>query len=134
MFGRKKEVEIKPVRHTVFNIPSDEAKKYLSAIIKDVDVIMHNDKFMEATKKAKLPENATIKDYEELVKRVAPNKIYAILSLFIDECYDEVRRILSAIFVTEYELYKNKSLTEMCEDIASLNNDEIKRIIGFFIR
>jgi len=133
MFGRKK-VEIKPVRHTVFNIPSDEAKKYLSAIIKDVDVIMHNDKFMEATKKAKLPENATIMDYEELVKRVAPNKIYAILSLFIDECYDEVRRILSAIFVTEYELYKNKSLMEMCEDIASLNTEEIKRIIGFFIR
>lgn len=133
MFHRKKEVEIKPVRHTIFSIPSDEAKKYLSSIIKDVDTIMHNDKFMEATKKAKLPENATIKDYEELVKRVAPNKIYAILSLFIDECYDEVRRILSAIFVTQYDLYKNKSLKEMCEDIATLSTNEIKQILGFFI-
>ena len=132
MFGRKKEVQVEPVRHTVFTIPSDEAKKYLSAIIKDVNIIMQNDKFMEATKKAKLPENATIKDYEDLVKRVAPNRIYAILSLFIDECYDEVRRILSAIFVTNYELYKTKSLTDMCEDIASLNTNEIRQILRFF--
>lgn len=134
MFGKKKEVmEIKPVRHTVFNIPSDEAKKYLSSIIKDVNTIMQNDRFMEATKKVKLPEDATIKDYENLVKRVAPNKIYNFLTLFIDECFDEVRRILSAIFVTEYDLYKNKSLTEMCEDIASLNTNELKQILGFFI-
>lgn len=134
MFGKNKKIEIKPVRHTVFSIPSDRAKKYLSSIIKDVNTIMQNDRFMEATKKVKLPDNATIKDYENLVKRIAPNKIYNFLTLFVDECYDEVRRVLSAIFCTEFELYKNKSLLEMCEDIASLNANEIKQIIGFFTR
>lgn len=136
MFFKKKKIEIQPtlLRQNVFNIPSDEAKKYLSSIIQDVNTIMQNDKFMEATKKVKLPENATVKDYENLLKRVAPNKIYNFLSLFVDECFDEVRRILSAIFVTEYELYKKKSLSEMCEDIASLNKEELRKILSFFIR
>lgn len=93
---------------------------------------MQNDKFMEATKKVRLPENATIQDYENLIKRVAPSKIYAFLSLFIDECYDEVRRILSAIFVTDFELYRNKSLNDMVEDIAKLSNEEIGKILRFF--
>lgn len=133
MFG-KKIVEMKPARKTIFNIPSDMAKPYLSAIIKDVKTIMDSEKFMEATKKVQLPENATIKDYEHLVKKVAPAKIYAFLSLFIDDCYDEVRRILSAVFVTEFELYKNKSINDMCEDLYSLNNDEIIKLLRFFIR
>jgi len=132
MFGRKT-IEVKPKRKTVFSIPSDEAKIYLSQIIEDVNVILHNDKFMEAMKKAKLPENATIKDYENLVKRVAPNKIYNILSLFVNDCYDEVRRILACVFITDYEVYKRKSLNEMVEDIASLNTNEIRDLIRFFI-
>lgn len=131
---KKNRVEIKPARKTIFSIPSDMAKPYLSSIIKDVKTIMDSDKFMEATKKVELPENATIKDYENLVKKVAPAKIYAFLSLFIDDCFDEVRRILSAVFVTEFELYKNKSLNDMCEDIYSLNNDEIIKLLRFFIR
>ena len=132
MFGKK--LKIEPQFRTVFSIPSEEAKKYLSSIIKDVNTIMQNDKFMEATKKVRLPENATIQDYENLIKRVAPSKIYAFLSLFIDECYDEVRRILSAIFVTDFELYRNKSLNEMVEDIAKLSNEEIGKILRFFYR
>ena len=131
---KKKVVEVKPVRKTIFNIPSDHAREYLSSIIKDVNTIMQNEKFMMATKKVELPENASIKDYENLVKRVAPAKIYAFLSLFVDECFDEVRRILSAIFVTDFEIYKVKSINDMCEDIASLSGEEVAKIIRFFIR
>lgn len=123
----------KTERKTIFNIPSEEAKSYLASIVRDVHTILNNDKFLEATKKVKLPENATIKDYENLVKRVAPNKIYNILTLFIDDCFDEVRRILSAIFVTDFNEYKNKSIADMCKDIASLNSDEIARVLGFFL-
>lgn len=121
-------------RKTIFNIPSDEAKIYLSTIIKDVETIMSTEKFMEASKKVKLPENATIKDYEHLVRVVTPKKVYAILTLFIDDCFDEVRRILSAIFVTDFEEYKKKSINEMCEDISTLSGSEIERIFSFFIR
>lgn len=131
---KKKMVEMKPTRKTIFNIPSDQAKEYLSSIIKDVNTIMQNDKFQLAFKKVELPENASIVDYENLVKRVAPAKIYAFMSLFVDECFDEVRRILSAIFVTDFELYKNKSINDMCEDIASLSGEEVAKIIRFFIR
>lgn len=121
-------------RKTIFNIPSDEAKKYLTMIVKDVQTILSNDKFMEATKKAKLPDSATIKDYENLVKRVVPQKVYNFLTLFVDDCFDEVRRILASIFVTDFEEYKNKSINEMCEDISTLSGAEIGRILGFFIR
>ena len=130
---RKNQIEIKPKRRTIFNIPSDEAKKYLSQIIEDVNVILHNDKFMEATKKVKLPENATIKDYENLVKRIAPNKIYNFLCLFINDCYDEVRRILACVFITDFEVYRKKSINEMVEDLASLNTNEIRELIRFFL-
>lgn len=121
-------------RKTIFNIPSDEAKNYLSSIIKDVHEIMNNDKYMEATKKVKLPDNATIKDYENLVKRVAPSKIYNFLSLFIDDCYDNIRRILANIFVTDFDEYKKKSIEDMCEDISTLSSEQIGRIISFFPR
>ena len=130
MFKGKK-IEIK--RKTIFNIPSDEAKLYLSQIIEDVNVILHNEKFMEATKKAKLPDNATIQDYENLIKRVAPNKIYNFLCLFINDCYDEVRRILACIFTSDFETYRKKSINEMVEDIASLNTNEIRELIRFFL-
>lgn len=122
----------KNLRKTIFNIPSEDAKKYLSSIVKDVHTILNNDKFMEATKKVKLPENATIKDYELLVKRVVPQKMYNFLMLFIDDCYDELRRILSCIFVTDFEEYKNKSIQEMCEDLSSLTSGELSKILGFF--
>lgn len=125
---KKKKVEKK----TIFNIPSEEARCYLQSIIKDVNTIVSSDKFMEATKKVKLPENATIKDYEYLVKKVAPTKIYNFLTLFIDDCFDEVRRILSAIFVTDFEEYKKKSIKDMCQDISTLSSDELSKIIGFF--
>lgn len=128
MFRRKKPIE----RKTIFNISSEDAKIYLSSIVEDVKRIMENDKFMEATKKVKLPQDATIKDYENLVKRVVPSKIYAFLTLFIDDCYDEVRRILSAIFVTDFEEYKHKSIEDMCKDISSLSKSELSRAIGFF--
>lgn len=127
MFKKKK-----TVRKTIFNIPSDEAKMYLASIVKDVNTIMNSDKYMEATKRVKLPDNATIKDYENLVKKVYPQKVYNFLTLFVDDCFDEVRRILSAIFVTDFEEYKNKSIEEMCKDISSLSGTEIARVIGFF--
>lgn len=127
---KKKKTEI--ARKTIFNIPSDEAKMYLASIVKDVSTIMSSDKYMEATKRVKLPDNATIKDYENLVKKVYPQKVYNFLTLFIDDCFDEVRRILSAIFVTDFEEYKNKSIEEMCKDISSLSGTEIARVIGFF--
>ena len=130
---RKKQIEIKPKRRTIFNIPSDEAKAYLSQIVEDVNVIIHNEKFLEATKKAKLPENATIKDYEDLVKRVAPNKIYNFLCLFINDCFDEVRRILACVFTSDFEIYRKKSINEMVEDLASLNTNEIRELIRFFL-
>ena len=130
---RKKQIILEPIK-TVFTIPSDEAKVYLSSITKDVHEILNNNKFMEATKKVKLPENATIKDYENLVKSTVPSKIYNFLMLFIDDCYDNVRRILSAIYVTDFEVYKKKSLQEMCEDIARLNKTELGKILSFFHR
>lgn len=128
MFKKKTKI----IRKTIFNISSEEAKPYLESIVKDVHTILNCDKFLEATKKVKLPENATIKDYERLVKKTVPNKIYNILTLFIDDCFDEVRRILSAIFVTDFEEYKHKSIENLCEDISSLNGSEIARILGFF--
>lgn len=130
MFKKKKTENVE--RKTIFNIGSDEAKVYLSSIIKDVHEILNNDKFMEATKKVKLPENATIKDYENLVKKTVPNKVYNFLMFFIDDCYDNIRRILSAIFVTDFEVYKKKSIQEMCEDISSLSSSEMSKILGFF--
>ena len=131
---KKNKIDIQPKQLTVFDIPSDEAKKYLSAIIKDVNTIMSNPKFMEAIKKVNLPDNATIADFEKLVTRVAPAKIYSFLSLFIDECYDEVRRILSAIFITDYEIYKRKSLRSMCDDVANIEPTHLGKILGFFLR
>jgi hypothetical protein len=127
---KKKKTEL--VRKTIFNIPSDEAKVYLSSIIKDVKTILNSEKYVEATKRVKLPENATIKDYENIVKRVYPQKVYNFLTLFVDDCFDEVRRILSAIFVTDFDEYKNKSIEDMCKDISTLSGSEISRIIGFF--
>ena len=93
---------------------------------------MSSDRFMEATKKVKLPENANIQDYANLVKKTAPNKIYNFLMLFANDCYDEVRRILSAIFVTDFEEYKKKSIKEMAEDLSSLGAGEIAKLLGFF--
>ena len=130
MFRRKEKTQ---KRKTIFNIPSDEAKKYLSQIVEDVNVILHNDKFMEATKKAKLPDNATIQDFENLIKRVAPNKIYNFLCLFINDCYDEVRRILACVFICDFEEYRKKSIQEMVEDIASLNTNELRELVRFFL-
>ena len=127
MFKKKK-----IVRKTIFNISSEDAKQYLASIVKDVHTIVSSDKFMEATKRVKLPDNATIKDFENLVKRVYPQKVYNFLTLFIDDCFDEIRRILSAIFVTDFEEYKHKSIEDMCKDIYSLSGSEIARVIGFF--
>lgn len=129
MFKKKK---TKITRKTIFNVPSEDAKVYLASIVKDVHTILSSEKYMEATKRVKLPDNASIRDYENLIKRVYPNKVYNFLTLFIDDCFDEVRRILSAIFVTDFEEYKNKSLEEMCEDISTLSSNEIGRILGFF--
>ena len=134
MFGKKKKAkEIEEPIKTVFDIPSEEAKEYLSSIIKDVNVIISNPKFIQATKKAYLPDNPTIKDVEELLTRVAPAKIYSFLSLFMEDCYEELRRILSAIFITDYEVYKEKSLRAMCEDIAKLDKTHIGQLLSFFI-
>ena len=80
---KRNKIDIQPKKLTVFDIPSDEAKAYLSAIIKDVNTIISNPKFIQATKKATLPDNPTIADIEAIVTRVAPAKIYAFLSLFI---------------------------------------------------
>lgn len=131
---RKNKTEIKQKKMTVFDIPSDDAKQYLSSIIKDVDTIISNPKFMQATKKVEVPDNATIKDYEEMLTRIAPAKLYSFLTLFIDDCYDELRRILSAVFITDFEYYKKKSLKAMCEDIASLGKDNLGVLLGFFTR
>ena len=122
------------VRKTVFNIPSDEAKMLLGSITRDVYEIMKNEKFLEATKKVKLPKEATIMDYEKAVKETIPSKIYNFMLLFVDDCFDNIRRILSAVFVTDFEEYKKKSIEDMCKDIASLNINELRRFIGFFIR
>lgn len=128
MFKKKKKKIIK----NVFMIPSTEAKDYLASIIKDVKIILCNDKFMEATKKIKVPENATIKDYENLVKKVVPSKVYNFLETILNDCFDNVINILSAIFVTPKQEYEKKSLEEMCEDISTLTGDQIRRIFSFF--
>lgn len=128
----KKKTNNKVVRKTIFTIPSDEAREHLEKIIVDVNAIMKNDKFLEATKKVKLPDNATMKDFEKMVKTVMPNKVYNFLMLIGSDCYDNIRRILAEIFVTDFEEYRNKSIKEMCEDIASLNLNEMANIIGFF--
>lgn len=131
---KKNTIDIQPRKMTVFDLPSDEAQKYLSSIIRDVDTIVNNPKFMEATKRVHLPEDASIKDFEALVTRVAPAKFYTFLCLFIDDCFDEVRRILSAIFITDYEIYKRKSLREMCDDIAGIQPKYLGRLLHFFIQ
>ena len=133
MFNKKKTEQVLEKKKNVFTINSDDAKQYLSSIIRDVKTILTNDKYMEATKKFKLPDNATIKDYEKLIKKVYPEKIYNYLALFIDECYDEVRRIFSAVFITDFEEYRKKSLIEMCEDLSTLSKNELSKLIGFFL-
>lgn len=130
---KKKELVVEK-KANIFTIPSEDAKKYLSIIIRDVKTILSNDNFMEATKKVKLPPNATIEDYSRLVKRVAPEKIGKFLTLFLDDCFDEVRSVLGAIFITDLEEYKKKSIKEMCEDISTLTSDEVLSIIRFFHR
>ncbi len=129
---KREQIDIQPRKLTVFDIPSDNAKAYLSSIIKDVDTIISNPKFIQATKKVKLPDNASIKDFEELVTKVAPAKIYSFMSLFIDDCYDEIRRILSAVFITDFEIYKKKSIREMCEDVANIKPKHLGTLLGFF--
>ena len=128
MFKKKKTETIK----NIFNISSEEAKIYLASIIKDVKTIVENEKFIEFTKRVKVPENATTKEFEQLVNKVVPNKVYNFLMVFIDDCYDEVRRILSAIFVTDFEEYKKKSLEDMCKDISTLSKTELGKVLGFF--
>ena len=128
MFKKKKTETIK----NIFNISSEEEKVYLSSIIRDVKTIMENEKFVEFTKRVKVPENATTKEFEQLVNKVVPNKVYNFLMVFIDDCYDEVRRILSAIFVTDFEEYKKKSLEDMCKDISTLSKTELGKVLGFF--
>ena len=128
MFKKKKTETIK----NIFTISSEEAKVYLSSIIRDVKTIMENEKFVEFTKSVKVPENATTKEFEQLVNKVVPNKVYNFLMVFIDDCYDEVRRILSAIFVTDFEEYKKKSLEDMCKDISTLSKTELGKVLGFF--
>ena len=123
MFKKKKTETIK----NIFNISSEEAKVYLASITKDVKTIVENEKFIEFTKRVKVPENATTKEFEQLV-----NKVYNFLMVFIDDCYDEVRRILSAIFVTDFEEYKKKSLEDMCKDISTLSKTELGKVLGFF--
>lgn len=131
---KKDKFEIQQKTLTVFDIPSDEAKKYLSSIIRDVGVIINTPSFIEATRKVKLPEDATIKDFEELITRTVPSKIYSFLNLFINDCYDEVRKVLSALFITDYEIYKKKSLNAMCEDLARMDKKYLREFLGFFIR
>ena len=128
MFKKKKTENIK----NIFNISSEEAKVYLASITKDVKTIVENEKFIEFTKRVKVPENATTKEFEQLVNKVVPNKVYNFLMVFIDDCYDEVRRILSAIFVTDFEEYKKKSLEDMCKDISTLSKTELGKVLGFF--
>ena len=128
MFKKKKTETIK----NIFNISSEEAKVYLASITKDVNTIVENEKFIEFTKRVKVPENATTKEFEQLVNKVVPNKVYNFLMVFIDDCYDEVRRILSAIFVTDFEEYKKKSLEDMCKDISTLSKTELGKVLGFF--
>ena len=128
MFKKKKTETIK----NIFNISSEEAKVYLASSIRDVKTIMENEKFVEFTKRVKVPENATTKEFEQLVNKVVPNKVYNFLMVFIDDCYDEVRRILSAIFVTDFEEYKKKSLEDMCKDISTLSKTELGKVLGFF--
>ena len=128
MFKKKKTETIK----NIFNISSEEAKVYLASITKDVKTIVEYEKFIEFTKRVKVPENATTKEFEQLVNKVVPNKVYNFLMVFIDDCYDEVRRILSAIFVTDFEEYKKKSLEDMCKDISTLSKTELGKVLGFF--
>ena len=128
MFKKKKTETIK----NIFTISSEEAKSYLASIIRDVKTIMENEKFIEFTKRVKVPENATTKEFEQLVNKVVRNKVYNFLMVFIDDCYDEVRRILSAIFVTDFEEYKKKSLEYMCKDISTLSKTELGKVLGFF--
>lgn len=118
--------------NSIFTISSEDAKIYLASITKDVKTIMESDKFADFAKKVKVPEGATAKEYENIVRKVVPTKVYNFLSLFIDDCYDEVRRILSAVFVTNFDEYKKKSIEEMCEDISRLNKSEVAKILGFF--
>ena len=129
MFKKRKNIEVKK---NIFNIPSDEAKGYLTSILQDVKEILESDNFMELSKKIKVPKDANIKDYENIVKKVAPRKIYALLELFIGTHFDNIVRILSAIFVTDYEEYKKKSIEEMCNDLSTLSAGQIAKIISFF--
>ena len=133
MFKKKKTQE-KVVKTTVFDIPSTEAKEYLSSITKDVKVILENEKFINALKKVELSKDATPIDYENVVKRVLPNKVYDFMTLFIDDCFDNVISIMSALFVTNKEEYAKKSIMEICEDFASLGEDKIAKILRFFHR
>ena len=129
-----RKIEIIEQRKTIFNITSEEAKEYLVSIVADVKAVLECDRFLEATQKVKLPENPTIADYEKLIKKTVPNKIYNFLLLFADDCYDNIRRILSAVFVTDFEIYKKKSLKQMAEDISSLGLSEVAKILSFFRR
>lgn len=132
MWWKKKKEEPVKIRN-VFTVSSEEAKMYLSRIIGDVKEIMNNDNFVDAFCKIKLPDNATLADYEKLIKNTIPSKVNSFLKLFIVDSYDSMRRILASLMATEFDEYKNKTLEEMCEDFATLNIAEVAKLIRFFI-
>lgn len=126
MFKKKKTIK------NIFTIPSEEAKIYLASITEDIKTILNNEKFIDFTKRVKVPENATPQDYVDIVKKIVPNKIYNFITLFTNDCFDEIRRILSAIFVTNYDEYKQKSIEDMCKDITTLSQTELTKVLSFF--
>lgn len=133
MWWKKKKVEEPKKIRNVFTIPSEEAKKYLGHIADDVKAIFESENFMEASKRVKLPENATRADYEKLIKQITPAKVAGFLRWGLVDCYDNFRRIMACLMAVDFEEYKNKSIEEMCEDFATMNVAEVANLLRFFI-
>ena len=120
----------------MFDLPFDESVKRLSNIVDDVYRICNNPRFVGALNKSiKLPKNATQKDIEKVwYGDAVAEKIKGFINVFLVEERESILNILSTLFCEDKEVYRKKSVNDIFDDLASLDNDEKGRFIAFFTR
>ena len=131
MFKRKKK-EQKMI--TIFDLPIIESKDKFQEIAKSIYNIIESEKFAEISSKIPVPMGATKKDVEAMIHKEAPKKVKDILSLLLEDNFENVINICSLIFCQDYDLYKTKSVNQIVEDFNRLSRAEISVLLGFFTR
>lgn len=119
---------------TIFDIPVIDSKVRLQELSQLVYNLIESPKFAEISSKIPVPVGATQKDVEKLVHEYAPKKIKNILTLFIDDNFENIIKMVAIVFCQDYEFYKTKSINQICDDLSKLTKEQLGRLIGFFSR